>query len=69
MRKTLALLVGWLFLTSSAYAGQEIIHDAEHYILLEEHAERWAAEDKRNASRLEELRKKNSSEVTLLGRK
>ena len=37
----------------------EIVHDAEHYILLQEHADRWAAEDKRNAARLEELRKQN----------
>ena len=37
----------------------EIIHDAEHYVLLKEHGERWAAEDKRNKERLKELYEKN----------
>jgi len=52
---TILLVAG----TATVQAQDKIIHDAEHYILLEEHAERWAAEDKRNASRLEELRKQN----------
>ena len=37
----------------------EIIHDAEHYVLLEQHRERWAQEDKANKQRLEEWKKKN----------
>jgi arylsulfatase A-like enzyme len=37
----------------------DIIHDAEHYVLLDQHAERWAEEDKRNTLRLKELREKN----------
>jgi arylsulfatase len=62
------VLVTLLFATCQVLIGQQtqaqpkngdIIHDAEHYILLEEHAERWAEEDKRNAARLEELRKQN----------
>jgi hypothetical protein len=39
----------------------DIIHDAEHYVLLDQHAERWAEEDKRNTRRLEELRQKNGA--------
>jgi arylsulfatase A-like enzyme len=37
----------------------EIQHDAEHYILLKEHGERWAEEDKLNAERLAEIRDQN----------
>jgi arylsulfatase len=58
-----ALFVTWQAVFALQVQAQpksgEIIHDAEHYILLEEHAERWAAEDKRNAKRLKELRKQN----------
>jgi hypothetical protein len=39
----------------------DIIHDAEHYVLLDQHAERWAEEDKRNTLRLKELREKNGA--------
>ena len=38
----------------------EIIHDAEHYVLLEEHRDRWAEEDVRNRKRLEEIRAQNA---------
>jgi arylsulfatase len=44
------------------FAADKIVHDAEHYILLKEHAERWAAEDKENAARLNEVRKKNGDQ-------
>jgi arylsulfatase len=37
----------------------EIVHDAEHYVLLEQHGERWTKEDKRNAQRLKDLYKNN----------
>jgi arylsulfatase len=38
----------------------EIIHDAEHYVLLEEHRDHWAEEDVRNRKRLEEIRAQNA---------
>jgi len=36
----------------------EIVHDAEHYILLEQHGEKWAAEDTELDKKLEALREK-----------
>ena len=41
---TLAFLLG----TGAAAAEEDgkIVHDAEHYILLQQHGEKWAAEDK-----------------------
>ena len=63
LKFAMALIVTWQAVFALQVQAQpksgEIIHDAEHYILLEEHAERWAAEDKRNAKRLKELRKQN----------
>jgi arylsulfatase len=37
----------------------EIQHDAEHYMLLQQHGDRWAKEDKEIAARLEEVRNAN----------
>jgi arylsulfatase len=42
----------------AAKEGGEIVHDAEHYILLEQHGETWAAEDKELDKKLEALREK-----------
>ena len=41
-----ALLILTGLLPVSAYAVEPIQHDAEHYILLNQHADQWAAEDK-----------------------
>ena len=37
----------------------DIQHDAEHYMLLKQHGDRWAQEDKEIAAKLEEVRKTN----------
>jgi arylsulfatase len=37
--------------------AKDIVHDAEHYILEAQHAEKWAAEDKALDEKLAELRK------------
>ena len=37
----------------------EIQHDAEHYMLLPQHAAEWAQEDEAVAAKLEEVRKAN----------
>jgi arylsulfatase len=50
-----------IFVTGTALAAKnstEIIHDAEHYILDAQHAEKWATEDKDLNARLAELKKK-----------
>ena len=44
---------------AAPFNKDEIIHDAEHYILLEENGERWATEDKQNVERLAQIRKQN----------
>jgi arylsulfatase len=45
---------------STAWPGKDPIqHDAEHYILLEQHGEEWAAEDQLVEEKLAEMRKKN----------
>ena len=40
------------------FAADKIVHDAEHYILLSQHGEKWQTEDKDIDSKLEELQKK-----------
>ena len=44
---------------SKATATEPIQHDAEHYILLHQYKDQWAAEDKELDKKLAELRKKN----------
>ena len=46
-------------LSSPSYAMEPIIHDAEHYVLLDQHEEQWRQEDKTIDSRLAELKKQN----------
>jgi arylsulfatase len=64
MKAAFSMTMSLVFILSSqvpwALANQGAIqHDAEHYILLKQHGEKWAAEDKRIDARLAELRKKN----------
>ncbi len=44
---------------SAAAWAQATQHDAEHYVLLHQYAEQWAAEDKEIDKRLAEIREKN----------
>ena len=39
--------------------AEDIVHDAEHYILKAQNGERWAAEDQTLDAKLAELRKKH----------
>ncbi|MCP4083040.1 MAG: sulfatase-like hydrolase/transferase, partial [Planctomycetaceae bacterium] len=48
------LLVG----LNTAVSAEEIVHDAEYYILQAQHGENWAKQDKSLDARLKELRKK-----------
>jgi arylsulfatase len=45
--------------TPAGAQDKPIIHDAEHYILLPQHGERWATEDKQIDAQLAALREKN----------
>ena len=51
-------LVGLLLLAPLLNA-KDIVHDAEHYILLEQHGKQWAAEDKQIDAKLAEIQKQN----------
>ncbi len=44
---------------STAAWAQAIQHDTEHYVLLHQYAEQWAAEDKEMEQKLAEIREKN----------
>ncbi len=44
---------------SAAAWAQAIQHDTEHYVLLHQYAEQWAAEDKEMEQKLAEIREKN----------
>ena len=53
---------GMTCLTATASA-QRIQHDAEHYVLLHQYADQWAAEDKEIDQRLAEIRERASTLV------
>jgi arylsulfatase A-like enzyme len=55
------ILAGLIFLLSiSAVAQDAIQHDAEHYVLLDQHADKWSAEDKANDKKLKDIQKQNN---------
>ena len=51
-------IAGLLFFASCANA-EEIVHDAEYYILEAQNGKKWAAEDKALNKKLAELKKKH----------
>ena len=56
----------WLLVASSQLAWAQpkpLQHDAEHYILLQQHAESWAKEDRLIDARLAEVRAKNGGKA------
>jgi len=58
IRKKLKILIGLMLLGIVPIMAQEIIHDAEYYILEAQNGEKWSAEDKDLDKRLAELKKK-----------
>ena len=58
-----AIAICLLVLLSSACTpeagAQEVIHDAEHYILYEQNGDRWAVEDEKLDAKLAELKAKH----------
>ena len=57
IKATLAILI--FALPELSLARGEIQHDAEHYMLLAQHGDRWAQEDKAIAAKLAEVRQAN----------
>ena len=47
----------------SVYAAEPIQHDTEHYILLDQYAEKWASEDKAVDQTLADLRARNNGKT------
>jgi arylsulfatase len=52
-------ILGIAFSTATAVAANQIVHDAEYYIIEAQHGEKWAADDKKIDKKLAEFRKKN----------
>lgn len=49
-----------------AVSAGDVVHDAEYYIIYQQHAERWSAEDQDLDARLSQLRKKFGSPPNLI---
>lgn len=60
IKKTLLGIVATATFGSSALYAQAIQHDAEHYILLDQHQDQWSSEDKKVDEKLAEIQKKNN---------
>jgi len=63
MNKHYFFLLGLLAVNLNAtisHAAKPIQHDAEHYILLEQHKDKWLLEDKKIDEKLAEIQKKNN---------
>jgi arylsulfatase len=57
---TIALgIMSLIMLVNSGLAAEPIRHDAEHYVLLHQYKDQWAAEDKEIDKKLAEIRKQN----------
>ena len=63
MIKSTWIVSGLLAISMTAivsHAAKPIQHDAEHYILLDQHKDQWSAEDKRIDKKLAEIKKKSN---------
>lgn len=60
-RSAMSIVIAALGVTCVAATGsaQEIQHDAEHYVLLHQYQDKWAAEDKELDKKLAEIRERN----------
>ena len=58
LRASLITILSLGFVAQIAVA-KDLTHDAEHYVLLAQNGEKWAADDKATAKRLAEVRKAN----------
>jgi hypothetical protein len=55
----IAALMAFCSIAGGAYAADQIVHDAEYYILESQNGERWAAEDEELETKLKTLRNKH----------
>ena len=52
--------------TATAWAADEIIHDAEYYVLEAQHGDKWAAEDKELKAKLAELKAQHGTPPNII---
>jgi len=52
--------------TATAWAADEIIHDAEYYVLEAQHGDKWTAEDKELKAKLAELKAKHGTSPNII---
>ena len=58
-RRLLTAAIATLIVSVGPVSAQQIQHDAEHYVLLHQYADQWAAEDKEIDTRLAKIREQN----------
>jgi arylsulfatase len=61
-----AIAFSGLTCTPPPAAAKEIVHDAEHYVLAAQHAEKWAAEDEQIEAKLAALREKHGTPPNII---
>jgi len=60
------ILFSAVFFFASVVMAKDIIHDAEYQLLLEQHGDRWATEDKKIEKKLDALRKKHGKRPNII---
>ena len=63
MNKLILLVTSLLavsLISVTSHAAKPIQHDSEHYVLLEQHKDKWSLEDKKIDEKLAEIQKKNN---------
>ena len=65
--KTFAFVAGGIgILSNSSLIANEIIHDAEYYVLEAQNGEKWAEEDKELRAKLDALEKKHGTKPNII---
>lgn len=60
------ILLSTVFFFASVVMAKDIIHDAEYQLLLKQHGDRWALEDKKIEKKLDALRKKHGKRPNII---
>ncbi|MEM1411289.1 MAG: sulfatase-like hydrolase/transferase [Pseudomonadota bacterium] len=66
LKRTLVPLAAALIAISSTANAKDIVHDAEHYVLLKQYKDQWAAQDEEIAEKLEALREKHGTPPNII---
>ncbi len=60
------ILLSTVFFFASVVMAKDIIHDAEYQLLLKQHGDKWALEDKKIEKKLDALRKKHGKRPNII---